>query len=478
MAIYNSRSQPYQRRTQTASTVRRPYSYSGHGAYTRAPTRVVTKAPYRRASGRGAYNIDNGPWANRGADLGGHIGQYYGGSTGRAIGSWIGRRAAHYPAKIFGSGSYHIGDGSSEKYAPVPPKFENDRDGVVISHREYLGDLITSSTVGGLKLDTFDLNPSSINTFPWLSQLAGPNFQQYRFDGLIFEFKSFSADALNSTNTALGAVFSAINYDYNDSNFTSRNQIENSDWSTSVKPSEGMLIPVECAPRLTGLNGGLLYVLNTPTVPLGADPKTYMLGKMTIGTKGFQGTSVNVGSLYVTYKIRLYKPIMLNPLSSALVYNDTRTGISATSLWGGARIPHAWNSDSIGCTVSGNIIHMSKTRLQVNQVFELKYLVVGTAVAGLVVPTFSMSPGITGWSLLPDTAGNPFTRPAFEVPANGSTTDMVSITITFIVLDDSADHTIEALMPANLPTASMLSLSIYQISGALADPGTIGMVPT
>lgn len=476
MAIYNSRSQPYQRRTQTASTVRRPYSYSGHGAYTRAPTRVVTRAPYRRASGRGAYNIDNGPWANRGADLGGHIGQYYGGSTGRAIGSWIGRRAAHYPAKIFGSGSYHIGDGSSEKYAPVPPKFENDRDGVVISHREYLGDLITSGTVGGLKLDTFDLNPSSINTFPWLSQLAGPNFQQYKFDGLIFEFKSFSADALNSTNTALGAVFSAINYDYNDSNFTSRNQIENCDWSTSVKPSEGMLIPVECAPRLTGLNGGLLYVLNTPTVPVGADPKTYMLGKMTIGTKGFQGVNVNVGSIYVTYKIRLYKPIMLNPLASALVCNDTRTGIGAAALWGSTRISHPWNSDSIGVTINGNVLTMSKTRLQVNQVFQLNYMVAGTAVVGIQSPTIAMSSGLTGLALLPNDLGVPFTTPTFSSPSVGATSSLFSEIITFVVLDDSSDHTITLSLPANLPSASMLSLSIFQISGALSEPGTIGTV--
>ena len=38
-----------------------------------------------------------------------------------------------------------------------------------------------------------------------------------------------SGDALNPTNTALGSVFSCINYDYNDDEFESRVEIENSD---------------------------------------------------------------------------------------------------------------------------------------------------------------------------------------------------------------------------------------------------------
>ena len=88
-----------------------------------------------------------------------------------------------------------------------------------------------------------------------------------------------------------------------------------------------MFIPVECDPKQTGLNNGLLYIINGNNVPTGADPKTYYLGKLFIGTTGLQGTSVNVGSLYVHYKVKLYKPVMTAPASNALVYTVPRVEI-------------------------------------------------------------------------------------------------------------------------------------------------------
>ena len=238
---------------------------------------------------------------------------------------------------------------------------------VIITHREYLGDIITSSTPGAFKIQSFGLNPSDTNSFPWLGNLAQPNFQQYKFEQLMFEFRTFSSDALNSTNTALGSVFACINYDYSDPDVASRYEVENTDWSRSCKPSESMLIPVECDPKLTGLNSGLLYIINGNTVPAGADPKTYYLGKMFIGTVGMQGASVNIGSLYVTYRIKLYKPFMTRPLSNALCASLTGTVCTVANPFGTG--PYVKAFDSIGLSISGANLVLAQNRLLVGQVY-------------------------------------------------------------------------------------------------------------
>lgn len=82
-------------------------------------------------------------------------------------------------------------------------RYEFKQQPIIITHREYIGDVITSGTAGAFKTNTYYINPGLNKTFPWLSQIA-QNFESYRMLGCAFEFKSMSSDALNSTNTALG----------------------------------------------------------------------------------------------------------------------------------------------------------------------------------------------------------------------------------------------------------------------------------
>lgn len=457
---------PYRRTTTKRAPARSMYPpvqrYGGQGAYKRYTV------PYRRAYGKGAYNVDNGPWANRGASVGGFIGGHYGGPVGKAVGSWLGRRAFHYPAKLFGSGSYDQVSGgevvpgqTARNIAPQVPTFTGATkdDSVVISHREYLGDIITSSTPGAFNIQSFALNPSETNSFPWLSNIVQPNYQQYKFDGLIFEFKSFSADALNSTNTALGSVFSCINYDYTDADLASRYEVENTDWSASCKPSEDMLIPVECKPRQTSL-GGLLYVINGNTVPTNADPKMYYLGKMWIGTTGFQGTSVNIGSLYVTYKIRLYKPVMTRPLSNALIFSQARSTVDASNLWGTTTFASTSNCDSIGVSISGNVLTMSRARLVIGQRFMMVLYITGSVAGTVNYPTITHSGGTSYNSF------DGYGLPTAASPPNGSASTKMLMVNTFTVTNNSQDLTITLGGATGLPIGTTFSqVNISQVCG-------------
>lgn len=233
------------------------------------------------------------------------FGTRWGGQLGSFAGEMLGGAAQNLLMTLAsGLGDYQVKHNTL--LAPEPPTIINDsvKGGITFRHKEYVKDIITSATPGAFNLESFQLNPGNEKLFTWLSQVA-PNFEQYEMQGCILHFRSLSADALNSTNTALGAVIMATNYDSLDTNFSNKGEMENYEWGMSCKPSNDMLHPIECAPRQTPVTE--LYVLNGPT-PSGADPRLYNWGNFQIATNGFQGTSVNIGELWITYQIRLLKP--------------------------------------------------------------------------------------------------------------------------------------------------------------------------
>lgn len=422
------------------------------------------------------YNVHNGPWANTGANIGGAVGGALGGPIGQVAGGWIGRRLFHYPAKyIGGSGDYRLSDqsfvssGSHNRISPPIPKFSMDKEGVCISHTEYIGDIITSSNVGALKIQKFAVNPSEQATFPWLSTIAQQSFQQYKFEGCAFQFKSYSADALNSTNTALGAFFSCINYDFTDDDFTTRSQIENVSWAQSCKPSDDVLIPVECKPSNTSLNG-YLYVNNGFGTPSDADPRLYNLGKLFIGTTGFQGASVNIGSLYVTYKIRLYKPIIPAPLSGAHFVNIMRTATAPSNPFGTGFNTQPRSCDTIGVSfdTAGTVMTLNRARLTAGQRFLVMLVWYGTA-AAITHPTITN----TGWGRT--TGFNTWSADTLYVPNNTLNSSISSMTMEYEVNGGNDPVTITLNNLGVYPTAGWMEVYIVQRNGQ--DSLNIGISP-
>ena len=130
------------------------------------------------------------------------------------------------------------------------PQFSNigQRENRIV-HKEYIGDLYCGPN-GEFKLQSFKVNPGTSTIFPWLSGLA-QNYQQYRINGMIFYYKSCSANALNSTNTNLGQVLISTNYNVLSRNFDEPSEMLNAEFSTSGKPSDDMVHMIECAPRET-----------------------------------------------------------------------------------------------------------------------------------------------------------------------------------------------------------------------------------
>jgi len=220
----------------------------------------------------------------------------------------------------------------------------------VMRHREYLGDVITGPDAG-FNITDFPINPGLSETFPWLSTIA-QNFEQYKVKGMIFEFKSTSADALNSTNTALGTVIMATEYNSDSTPFLTKQQMENHEFASSCKQSCSMLHPVECKPSLTSITE--LYT-RTSAVPSGQDLRLYDLGRFSIATVGQQGSEVNIGELWVTYEIELLKPQLPDIPSGVGSDHITASSAITTSNYFGTNTNYI--SNTVGCTVDSDTIY-------------------------------------------------------------------------------------------------------------------------
>lgn len=325
----------YYKKKASQASLPRPRSMApkvrGHGNY--------KVSPGKGYKGHGAY---------LGAGLGSAVGSVVAPGIGTVLGAPIGAALGYAADKVFGWGDYKIRH-NNILHPSQPPIFEGP-DYVTVRHREYLGDISSTSAFTN---SSYVINPGNQTTFPWLSMIAD-QFEQYRFNGLIFEFVSTSADALNSTNTALGNVILATDYDAEDSAYANQQQMLSAMFSNSGKPSCNIMHAIECAPD--SLVTQWLYVRSS-SVSNGPDARLYDLGNFQVATYGSQAAAV-IGQLWVTYSITFQKPQMNNVLGLALKSEHFIMTAPSTSAYFGTGYATATpqSGSNIGCTLTANKI--------------------------------------------------------------------------------------------------------------------------
>lgn len=303
-------------------------SYGGKGAYyKRSSSTISGRGAYKYKRNRGVRGTSRGLGGLAGSAIGTALGGPLGGAAGGAIGSGLGHMVGEAIKYFTGTGDYEVVNNCFLKDDPAmaPIVNKNPGGGDVFRRCEYIGDVVSSSSANTFNLHSYSVNPGLESTFQWLSQVAA-NYEEYEFQGLYFEFRTMSADALNSTNTALGQVIMAMNYNAASPVFQNKQAMENYEGGVSGKPSSSIRYFVECAKLRTVLSE--LYV-RQGLVPTGQDQRLYDLGNFQIATNGLQGTSVNLGELWVSYQVSLRKPKLFSALglygSYALATNTSFT---------------------------------------------------------------------------------------------------------------------------------------------------------
>lgn len=239
-----------------------------------------------------------------GALLGGPAGGTMGSMAGNAIATLIGA-GAYRQGEIKMNTSFNKLPENGTLHAGVPAMHKVGSD-VRVSHREYVCEVISSSSANTFKVDKYPINPALRTSFPWLSSVA-QQYEQYKLHGCVFEFRSNSGNALNSTNTALGSVVMGASYRPSTSTPTNKQQIMNYEWANETVPSKDMIMGIECDPA--SLAYKQYFTRGSNTLPTDDSVNQYDVANLYIASSGCQGTNVVLGSLYVSYDFELQHSI-------------------------------------------------------------------------------------------------------------------------------------------------------------------------
>jgi len=236
--------------------------------------------------------------------IGTTVGNVFG---GQHLGSALGD-ASSWLARIMGFGKYTIRSNSlmGASNSGQVPSFSTNGDKVIIKHRELISDLSSSINFTST---TYYNNPANPLVFKWLAPIAA-QFEEYQFLGLIYEYKEDSATALNSTNTALGYVNIASDYNCLNAPFTDKVHMENTEFNTVSPPCESQIHPIECAPSSNLFNKLLTTSITNPSqLPTGADARLYFPCSTQVATVGMQAVA-DIGEVWVSYQVQLSKPVL------------------------------------------------------------------------------------------------------------------------------------------------------------------------
>lgn len=354
------------------------------------------------------------------ADAARHMGSYFGyGDMAAAVGHGIGR--------IIGSGDYETGPMVKSNVlvnSTEVPQFEGLGRGNVVMHREYIGDVITSSTIGGFKNDSYTINPGNDRTFPWLSTIA-QNYEQYKIHGMIFMFKSTSGESVASTNTALGTVIMATDYNVNAPAYRTKNEMEQSQFAQSFKSAASAIHGIECAKDEIPINA---FYIRTGAVPANDSIKWYDLANFQIATQGFQAASVNIGEIWVSYLVEFLKPQV--PFSIGGTVNSQR--IVRSDLTNAAPLGLIPNSSTGNLSVATNSTSVAITSVTPGQLYLVEMAWACTTAVAWTPPVLAFTgcdPQLLGPAR---TTGVPYT--VFEAPGSGASSNEFYQSVTVKVL--------------------------------------------
>jgi len=194
------------------------------------------------------------------------------------------------------------------------PKLRTTREGVVVTHREYIQDVTRASNT--FTIDTIAVNAGLASAFPWLSQVAG-RFESYTFERLDYIYEPMVP------TTQAGSVMMAVDFDASDSAPANKTTIMSYKGATRSSPWQASRLVCSAIDRTKMVPER--YV-RTAALVGSYDIKTYDMGTLFVSTVGTGTASVSLGELYVEYTVKLRTPQIQTGASLALTRRTAQSG--------------------------------------------------------------------------------------------------------------------------------------------------------
>lgn len=204
------------------------------------------------------------------------------------------------------SGNNLIDDATSAGAVPSFGSVNDETGAVVITHREYIGDIYANPSTEDFKNTAYPINPGLEQTFPWLSQIA-QNFEEYELLQCMFTYRSTMAD-VSSANGQVGTVIMATNYNPSEGAFRDKSRMMGYAHSSSDKSTSIQIHGVECDPSKNSGSSG--KYIRSQELPTGEDIKMYDHGLFQVATANTPTALANltIAELWVSYTVVLRKP--------------------------------------------------------------------------------------------------------------------------------------------------------------------------
>jgi hypothetical protein len=224
------------------------------------------------------------------------------------LGDWAGDKVGTF----LGTGDYQV-NSLIDGVRGVEPSRNNgisyvhsENDSIVLTRREYIGDVISAETPGDFKITRYRIQAANRDLFKYLSTVARLH-QQWEPRGMVLQYKSNTGLISSAATPNVGVVVMATEYDASIvAPFTDKNEMENSWGGCSVMTTEHLAYGVECKYKKNVLEN--LLVDNDELNESENSPSFYDLGTFCIATVGQPAAAQNCGELWISYDIVLSKP--------------------------------------------------------------------------------------------------------------------------------------------------------------------------
>jgi hypothetical protein len=264
------------------------------------------------------------------------------------------------------------------KVTRTQPAIINNNGRVIISHREYFGDLVPSASSNFAFANSYLLDPAENYTFPWLSTIA-INYEKFKIRKLEFEYIPEVSTATN------GSVLLAFDRNSTRPVPTSKQQmLEISDcmrgpaWNTAK-------MSVKCDNTEYWINPFASFPQGVASNPVVTDLHTQSAGVFMTATSSV--TATITGELWISYVIELIAPSQLLPPPIV-----ERIGITSS----GATTPFDQVSNPGVLTVYGtNLVTFPTSTTMTYQYSGPFIMTVTCATSAAATPTLAISPTVT-----------------------------------------------------------------------------------